>query len=80
MIDLYSVAQCFALEGEVADIKPLGEGFINDTYVVETAGEAPNYILQRKTHHIFPDVPRMMDTIERVFGSGRATSHCVSLI
>lgn len=66
MIDLYSVAQCFALEGEVADIKPLGEGFINDTYVVETAGDAPNYILQRKNHHIFPDVPRMMDNIERV--------------
>lgn len=60
---LLQIASHFALEGEVAQIKALGEGFINDTFVVETVGEAPNYILQRKNHIVFPDVPAMMDNI-----------------
>lgn len=66
MNTLYDIAARFALEGEVKDIRPLGEGFINDTYIVETEGVAPNYILQRKNHAIFPDVPKMMDNIARV--------------
>ena len=64
--DLIAIAQQFAFEGQIADIKPLGEGFINDTYILHTVGDAPNYILQRKNHNIFPDVPAMMRNIERV--------------
>ena len=60
---LLAIAKQFAIEGEIAEIKPLGEGFINDTFVVTTAGDAPNYILQRKNHVVFPDVPGMMDNI-----------------
>ncbi len=60
---LLQIASHFALEGEVATIKPLGEGFINDTFVVHTVGDAPDYILQRKNHIVFPDVPAMMDNI-----------------
>ena len=60
---LFAIAELFAIEGTVADITPLGEGFINDTFVVKTEGDAPNYILQRKNHQIFPDVPSMMDNI-----------------
>ena len=60
---LLSIAEQFAIEGKIASINALGEGFINDTYVVETEGDAPNYILQRKNHIIFPDVPGMMDNI-----------------
>ncbi len=60
---LLSIAEQFAIEGKVAAINALGEGFINDTYVVETEGDAPNYILQRKNHIVFPDVPGMMDNI-----------------
>lgn len=48
-----------------SEIRPLGEGFINDTYTVLADGE-PEYILQRKNHAIFPDVPAMMDNICRV--------------
>ncbi len=54
----------FALEGKVLDVKPLGEGFINDTYIVSTDG--PRYILQRKNKNVFPDVPAMMDNIAAV--------------
>ena len=60
---LLAIANQFALEGEIEAIKPLGEGFINDTFTVHTAGDAPNYILQRKNHVVFPDVPGMMDNI-----------------
>ena len=60
---LIEIAKQFALEGEIVTIKPLGEGFINDTFVVTTEGDAPNYILQRKNHIVFPDVPGMMDNI-----------------
>ena len=60
---LLAIATQFALEGEIESIKPLGEGFINDTFTVTTVGDAPNYILQRKNHIVFPDVPGMMDNI-----------------
>ena len=63
---LLSIAEQFAIEGKIASINALGEGFINDTYVVETEGDAPNYILQRKNHIVFPDVPGMMDNIKAV--------------
>ena len=63
---LYNIAQQFALEGAIADIKALGDGFINDTFIVKTEGTAPDYILQRKNHIVFPDVPAMMDNIRRV--------------
>ena len=63
---LLAIASAFAIEGEIESIKPLGEGFINDTFVVETIGSAPNYILQRKNHHVFPDVPAMMQNIRAV--------------
>ncbi|MFV0419776.1 MAG: phosphotransferase enzyme family protein [Dysgonomonas sp.] len=56
----------FSFEGKVRETRPLGEGLINDTYFVETEGNAPNYILQRKNKNIFKDVPAMMDNIHKV--------------
>ena len=67
MKDLSSIAEKFAIEGKIRTINPLGEGFINDTYLIMMDGESePSYILQRKNHLIFPDVPSMMDNIKRV--------------
>lgn len=67
MEKLEKIAGRFAVEGKVGCIKPLGQGFINDTYFVIMEGESsPRYILQRKNHLVFPDVPAMMDNIERV--------------
>ena len=63
---LLNIAHNFDIESEISNIEALGEGFINDTYIVTTEGDAPNYILQRKNHNIFPDVPAMMDNIGRV--------------
>ena len=63
---LMNIAGQFELEGRIAEIKPLGEGFINDTFIIRTEGDAPDYILQRKNHVIFPDVPGMMENIKAV--------------
>jgi hypothetical protein len=56
----------FAFEGTIKEIRPLGEGLINDTFFVETEGNSPNYILQRKNKNIFKDIPAMMDNIYKV--------------
>lgn len=67
MADLYKISGQFATAAPISLIKPLGEGFINDTYLAYLdAGQDPEYILQRKNHIVFPDVPAMMDNIRRV--------------
>lgn len=65
-LQLTAIASKFAIQGDILAVTPLGEGFINDTYVVTTAGDSPNYILQRKNHNVFPDVPGMMENIAAV--------------
>ena len=65
--NLFHIANNFQFEGEIKSIKPLGEGFINDTFFVKTIDEnTPDYLLQRKNKTIFTDIPAMMDNIERV--------------
>lgn len=67
MADWYDIAARFDLKGNVKEIKPLGEGFINDTLLVYMEGsDEPEYILQRKNHIVFPDVPAMMENIRMV--------------
>lgn len=63
---LRALANRFAIQGEIQSIDSLGEGFINDTLIVRTQGDAPDYILQRKNKLIFPDVPAMMENIRKV--------------
>jgi thiamine kinase-like enzyme len=63
---LISIAQNFQLEGEIKEVTNLGEGFINDTFIIETIAGRPNYILQRKNKRIFSPIPAMMDNIQKV--------------
>lgn len=72
MEKLQKIADRFAMQGEIESISSLGDGFINDTMIVRTKGDAPDYILQRKNHHIFPDIAGMMDNIEKVTAHIRA--------
>lgn len=60
------IGKHFSFEGTIKEIRPLGEGLINDTYFVETEGNSPNYILQRKNKNIFKDIPAMMENICKV--------------
>ena len=55
----------FALEGKVTEIKPLGNGLINDTLLVRTDG-ADNYVLQRINNAIFQDVDLLQHNIDCV--------------
>ena len=64
--ELMSLASEFMIDAPIESVDSLGAGFINDTFVVKTAEGYPNYILQRKNHNIFPDVPGMMDNIQAV--------------
>ena len=57
-----AIASKFEIAGTITQIKPLGPGFINDTFIVKTQ-EGPKFILQRKNHVVFPDVPGMMNNI-----------------
>ena len=65
-LPLLEIGKQFSFEGTVKEIRPLGEGLINDTFFVETEGSSPDYILQRKNKNIFKDVPSMMDNIHKV--------------
>ena len=57
----------FAIHGTVTDIKPLGEGLINDTLLVKTAeDDAPDYVMQRVNRNVFPDVEMVMRNIHAV--------------
>ncbi|MBO4801344.1 MAG: aminoglycoside phosphotransferase family protein [Bacteroidaceae bacterium] len=65
--NLSSIVDQFAIRGTVAEIKPLGEGLINDTLLVKTAeADAPNYVLQRVNTNVFPDVDMLMGNIRAV--------------
>lgn len=61
-----NIENIFLIEGSIKEIRSLGEGLINDTFIIETQGKSPNYILQRKNKSIFKDVPSMMDNIYKV--------------
>lgn len=65
---LFDIAGQFLTEGGIVEIKPLGEGFINDTYKITTENGQPDYLLQRKNKNVFPDVPAMMENIVAVTG------------
>ncbi len=60
------ITSSFCFDGEVSDVKSIGHGFINDTYIVTLKGGGNRYILQRKNRDIFVDIPAMMDNIYRV--------------
>ena len=66
MPDLKKIVGLFAIDGEVKEIKPLGNGLINDTYKVVTEGDAPDYVLQRINNDIFTDVDLLQSNIEAV--------------
>ena len=67
MKDLNAIIDKFDIKGTVEAVKPLGNGLINDTFVVRTAeADAPDYVLQRINHHIFQDVEGLQGNIEAV--------------
>ena len=67
MNNLNQIISHFSITGTVADVKPLGNGLINDTYKITTAeADAPDYVLQRINDSIFTDVDLLQHNIEEV--------------
>lgn len=64
--ELKSIVEKFNVEGTIASIRPLGNGLINDTYLVVTAGENDDYVLQRINNSIFQDVDLLQHNVESV--------------
>lgn len=57
----------FAINGTVAELKPLGAGLINDTFkAATTEADQPDYVLQRINHNIFQNVEVLMHNIASV--------------
>lgn len=73
MNDLLHIASHFLIKGTPVSVKPLGDGLINDTYKVTTAGEdTPDYVLQRINTDIFTDVDMLQRNIISVTGHIRS--------
>ena len=66
MEKLNNIIENFALEGNIKEVKPLGNGLINTTYAIITEGDADNYVLQCINHNIFKDVELLQNNIEAI--------------
>ena len=65
--DLNNIVKKFRFQGTIQTIRPYGNGHINDTFLVTVTEERlPDYILQRKNHQVFKNIPGMMENIARV--------------
>ena len=55
----------FAIDGSVKEIRPYGNGHINDTFlaVFQTGDGEKRYILQRMNHNIFKNPPLLMENV-----------------
>jgi len=62
---LKQIVSHFAVTGKVTDIRPLGNGLINDTFRVLTDGP-DDYVLQRINQSIFRDVDLLQHNIDCV--------------
>lgn len=68
MENLTDIINGFDISAEVNDIQPLGKGLINDTYLVKTEGDAPDYVLQRINDSIFKNPELLQRNIDAVTG------------
>lgn len=64
---LLSVVSKFKFVGTADQLKPLGNGLINDTYKLSTKeADAPDYVFQRINNAVFTDVDLLMRNVEAV--------------
>lgn len=65
--DLPRIIRHFSIQGEAAGISAHGSGHIHDTFRVKNAvAGQPDYLLQRINHHVFKNVPALMENMKRV--------------
>ena len=74
--ELVAVAEAFDLPGLVTAIAPLGNGNVNDTYLLEVqsgGATAGHYVLQRLNTRVFPQPELVMQNLEAL--SAHAEQH-----
>ena len=59
------VAECYIPDGELTDLQPLGNGLINDTFLVQSKG-SHRLVLQRINREVFPDPPAILHNLRVV--------------
>ena len=62
---LIDLADKFAITGDACEVSELGNGLINDTYLVKTT-EGHKYVLQRINHNVFRDIPGLQHNIATI--------------
>lgn len=63
---LRTIVAHFSICEEITLIKPLGNGLINETFIIETTDQQRKYVLQRINNAIFQDVDLLQHNIEVV--------------
>lgn len=63
-IDLKHIAELFNIDGAALSVMSLGNGHINDTYLVVT--DSGRYVLQRINTHVFKSPDQLMHNIKAV--------------
>lgn len=67
MKNLVPIFNHFITAGNFCNATPHGSGHIHSTYLINTQeNEAPDYILQKINHHVFPDVELLMGNIRKI--------------
>ncbi len=65
---VHEILKAFNLSEEITDVKPHGNGHINDTSLVHTKDSHTSYILQKINTSIFQQPDRLMENIQKVTG------------
>lgn len=61
---VYKLIAAFKIDANVASVIPFGSGHINDTYRIKNSDPSGlDYLLQRINHHVFKDVPALMQNL-----------------
>ncbi|WP_423128132.1 phosphotransferase enzyme family protein [Gaoshiqia sp. Z1-71] len=65
--EIVEIALQFAIQGEIAEVRPFGSGHIHETFRVgNTNAEFPDYVLQKINSGIFTNIDHLMDNIRQV--------------
>ena len=63
---LFNITSRFIPSSEIGEIKELGDGLINSTFVVVSPKGERTHVLQKINHHVFTDVAGLMFNIDAV--------------
>jgi len=64
---LLHIFEEFNAPGAFKESETLVSGYINQTYLIKTVGDShPDYVLQKLNHHVFPNIPELMNNKVKV--------------